>query len=101
MRFLSTAIIAVLILAQGASAQGRNNCAPRDQIIERLSERYGETRRAVGLNANQTMMELFASSESGSWSITITMPNGMSCLVAAGKAFESVTDPLLPTGQKI
>lgn len=72
-------------LAQGAS------CADRKLIVDRLSTKYGETRQSAGLNQNNGMVEVFASSDTGTWTILVTMPNGMSCLMAAGKAWQGET----------
>ena len=43
-------------------------------------------------------MEVFASVESGSWTITVTMSNGITCLVASGQAFEELAEVLPPKG---
>lgn len=80
------------------SAQTRNNCAPREAVVERLSEGYGETRQSIGLGANNAMVEVFASDETGSWTITVTAPGGLTCLVASGQSFEEVTDALPAKG---
>ena len=79
-------------MAQGAS------CANRDVIVERLSAKYGETRQSAGLNQNNGMVEIFASDETGTWTITVTMPNGVTCLVASGQAFEELAEALPAAG---
>jgi hypothetical protein len=79
-------------------AQGTQNCAPRDTVVERLADKYGETRQSMGLDANNAVMEIFASVESGSWTITVTMANGVTCLVASGQAFEELAEALPPKG---
>ncbi|MEM6306584.1 MAG: hypothetical protein AAF701_01200 [Pseudomonadota bacterium] len=66
------------------------NCAPRDSVLTRLSNDYGETRRSVAMGQNETVVEVFASDTTGSWSITVTLPNGLTCLVASGQAYEAV-----------
>ena len=39
--------------------------------------------------SNGDVLEVLAASEDGiSWTIIVTMPKGMSCLLAAGKNFE-------------
>lgn len=78
-------------------AQGQN-CAARDTVVERLASKYGETRQSMGLGSNNAMMEVFASAETGSWTITVTMANGMTCLVASGQAFEELAEALPPKG---
>ncbi|WP_371168207.1 hypothetical protein [Aliiroseovarius sp. 2305UL8-7] len=86
---------AVLFSVQNAHAE-RLNCAPRNALIERLAEAYGETRRSIGLAANNTMVEVFASSESGTWTITVTTPQGITCLVANGRSFETLNEVPTP-----
>lgn len=44
------------------------------------------------------VMETFASGETGSWTITVTTPNGMTCLVASGQAFETLAEALPQPG---
>ena len=93
MRILSAGVIAFGVIAAGvapAFSQG-SSCAERTLIVERLSEKYGETRQSAGLNQNNGMVEVFASDTTGTWTILVTMPNGMSCLMAAGKAWQGET----------
>ncbi|WGW05890.1 hypothetical protein [Tropicibacter oceani] len=74
------------------------NCAPRDMVVERLAVKYGETRQSMGLGSNNAMMEVFASVETGSWTITVTTAQGVTCLVASGQAFEELAEALPPKG---
>ena len=55
-----------------------------------LEKEYGEQARAMGLAQDNTVMEVYASEESGTWTLTVTMPNGLTCLVASGKSFETI-----------
>ncbi|WP_298850601.1 hypothetical protein [uncultured Ruegeria sp.] len=94
--FKMTMSLGIMVLAaQHVQAQGQN-CAPRKDVLERLTDTYGETRRGLGLARQGAVMELFASNQSGSWTITVTLPNGVTCLVASGQAFEDVADALPP-----
>ena len=83
---------AMLIASQQTQAQG--NCAPHDIVVERLADRYGETRQSIGLASNNTVVEVFASTDTGSWTITVTRPGGPTCLVASGQAFQQVAGSL-------
>jgi hypothetical protein len=80
------------------AAQTARNCAPRDIVVTRLAEGYGETRQSIGLGANNAVVEVFASQDSGSWTITVTMANGMTCLVASGQAYEALAEALPTKG---
>ena len=96
MKTLLLAGLAALIAAflpAPVPAQEMHGCAPRDHVLERLATAYGETRRAMGLGANNAVVEVFASDHSGSWTIAVTLPGGPTCLVASGQAFEAMTDP--------
>lgn len=90
--------MAVLATAQ-ARAEAPRNCAPRSAVVERLASTYGETLRIVGLGTRGAVIEVFASAATGSWTITATRPNGLTCLIASGEAFETVLNPPpLPIG---
>lgn len=87
-----------VIVAQQAHAQSGRKCAPRDAVIERLAGTYGETRQSIGLGEQGMMIETFASENTGTWTITVTNPNGQTCLVASGRSFEQLAEALPPKG---
>ncbi|SDF21753.1 hypothetical protein SAMN04488117_1031, partial [Celeribacter baekdonensis] len=71
-----------------APATAQQSCGQRDQVLERLGTQYGESRQSIGLAPNNGVVELFASTETGTWTLLMTQPNGVSCLIASGQAFE-------------
>lgn len=83
-----------------AAAQNARNCGPREAVVDRLAEGYGETRQSIGLGANNSVVEVFASRETGSWTITVTTPNGLTCLVASGQSFETLAEALPEKGKE-
>lgn len=89
---LITGFAAFLAFCQPAPAQGRN-CAPRASLITQLSERYGERLQNQGLTQAGHMFEIFADTQSGSWTLLISLPSGLSCIAAAGRSFEPVYQP--------
>ena len=91
--FATLAGAALVLTANIASAQ-QSSCGPRDDVVERLSTKYGETRRGIGIGKNNRVMEVFASDTTGSWTITVTLPNGRMCLIASGQAWEDRMDDL-------
>ena len=74
------------------------NCGQRPMVVEMLTGKYGETRRGMGMAANNTVMEIYASTETGTWTITITLPDGMTCLVGSGQGFEPMAEELPAKG---
>lgn len=87
-----------MVTAGMATAQQARNCGPRELVVARLAEGFGETRQSIGLGANNAVVEMFASEETGTWTITVTSPNGVTCLVASGQAFEEVAEALPAKG---
>lgn len=73
-------------------------CGPHDKIIAVLAKTYGETRTGIGLNGEDRVMKMFVNAKTGSWTITITLPGGETCLVATGDYFESVVEALPASG---
>ncbi len=90
--------VGAMILATGHAFAQQRRCADRARVIERLGSVYGESRQSIGLAANNAVVEVFASIETGTWTITVTTPQGMTCLVASGQSFEATPEDLLPTG---
>ena len=100
-RALSLGCAGLIAAVQPALAQASPAgpaCADRRVVIDTLSQNYGETRRSIGLAANDTVMELYASAETGSWTIAVTLPDGRTCLMASGQGFEPVAENLPALG---
>jgi len=93
---LIPALAALLALTTAATAQ--QNCGPRAAVIAHLAENFGESRQSIGLGQEGRVVEVFASVETGSWTITITLPDGTTCLVASGDSFESLAEAPAPSG---
>jgi len=88
-----------MILAGTAAAFGQQSanliCAHRDQILHTLASTYGESVRSIGLAPQNRIVEVFASDETGSWTITVTSADGTTCLMASGRHYETFA-PTLP-----
>jgi hypothetical protein len=95
---LGLAIGAVAMTAGTVQAQTARNCGERAAVVQRLADGYGETRQSIGIGANNSVVEVFASTESGTWTITVTAPGGLTCLVASGQAFETLAEVLPAKG---
>lgn len=95
------ALLIAMVIAGIAAAQAQSgSCSPRQKVVDTLAQKYKESRRSIGVATKGRVMELFAS-ESGSWTIVVTYPNGMTCLVASGQAFEAVDEALEPTEMRL
>jgi hypothetical protein len=91
-------IVIVIVIVADAGAQGRV-CAKRDKLVVELTKSHGETRQSVGLQRNNGVIETFANTDTGTWTIIVSLPTGVSCLVAAGEAFEKEAKQASLTGK--
>ncbi|WP_170588092.1 hypothetical protein [Ruegeria arenilitoris] len=87
-----------MALVFGMAATGppalAQNCALRADVIAKLQQIYSEELAFGGLQntrGGQTVMEVWASRESGTYTVLMTHANGISCIVAAGTDFFEVT----------
>jgi len=78
--------LALCMCAVAIPAAAAPICGPREKVTQELTKRYGEVPQVMGLN-NSGVMEVWAS-ESGGWTVTITRPDGVMCVLGAGHAFE-------------
>ena len=74
------------VLVASPAMGGHNLCGNRNAMVRTLDEKYGESLRFAGL-AGQSWVELYASDETGSWTILVTSTRGNACLRMAGEAF--------------
>lgn len=70
-----------------APASAQSVCGDRTEIVTRLETGYEEKAAAIGLSGNGGVVELYTS-DKGSWTLLITQPGGVSCLIAAGESWE-------------
>lgn len=100
MKYLLTcaAGFATFALIPGSAEAQTRNCAPREAVVERLASKFGESRQSIGLGSNNQVIEVFASPETGSWTITVTSVQGLTCMVASGQAFEALAEALPAKG---
>ena len=83
------ACTAVLALSSNATAQ-QPLCTERSEVLTQLSSQYAESPVAMGIANNGGVLEILSSKAGGSWTIILTMPNGVACMIAAGENWESI-----------
>ena len=94
-------LLAALSCVVPGAAQAQTRCGPRAAVVKSLVEKYAETRRSIGISANNLVMEIYAAENTGTWTITVTSPQGRTCLVASGYGFEATNDPAPPSGSPL
>lgn len=66
-------------------------CGPRDAVIRKLSAVYQEAQTARGFVGANVIVEVWANTKTGTWTILRTTPDGFSCVIAAGEFWRSMT----------
>ncbi|MGQ0675452.1 MAG: hypothetical protein ACT4N4_05115 [Rhodospirillales bacterium] len=89
-RRLPAALFAIaLILAGPAPGWAQAYCAPRQAMVRFLDRTFGEIPVMHGISDIGALMEILASPD-GSWTILMTRPGGLSCVVATGQNWQSL-----------
>ena len=57
----------------------------RNAVVEALASTYAEAPRALGITGDGAVLELFTTSDGETWTIMVTLPNGMSRVIATGE----------------
>lgn len=65
-------------------------CLERSAAIAHLGKKYSEAPVAMGLTHNGAVLEVLSSDTGDNWTIIVTMPNGTTCMIAAGQSWEKV-----------
>jgi hypothetical protein len=76
------------LVASTATAQ--TQCNERDNVLELLAKKYKETPIAAGVTNTGGLVEVLTDTKGGTWTIIVTTPQGMSCLVAAGEGWRNM-----------
>jgi len=81
---------AILGLPAPAAAQAPL-CADRAEFISALSSKYAEVPVAMGIaNNGSSIVEILVSKGGASWTIILSLPDGASCVIAAGENWQSL-----------
>ena len=75
--------------SQWAAAQSMA-CTDRTAALRHLEGKFSEVPEAMGLTSTGGVLEVLTSDAGKSWTMLITMPDGKTCLIAAGEAWRSV-----------
>ena len=97
-KHLFRAVAAVIVILATAPAWADDApCAERDVVVDRLQTHYEEVHAGSGLQTRsdtQALVEVWASRETGTFTVMLTSPNGVSCVLATGTNWQfSAVEP--------
>ena len=84
------AAFTMFVARPSVAQQQQPACTDRTDVVDHLSQRYSEKPVAMGMANNGGVIEILASKSGVSWTIILTMPNGMTCMIAAGENWEAL-----------
>lgn len=79
-------LIAALLIFAALPSHAQQQCAPVAAVSEGLAQNYGESRQASGVAGNGAGMELYANTDTGTWTLLVVTA-GTACLVASGGSY--------------
>jgi hypothetical protein len=92
-KFKEICLAACLLGVLGAHAPTHSQammqvpCAKRDELLKLLGTKYAEKLANTGVTAAGQLVEVFVS-DKGTWTVVSSQPSGLSCILAAGSAWE-------------
>jgi hypothetical protein len=97
-RILTSALVfGMAALAPPARAQ--STCAPRTAIAGQLERQFGELPLVLALRPPAEVFELWVTPGGGTWSLLVSTPEGLACILAAGPDW--LPAPMLPTAAPV
>lgn len=86
---------AVFFLGLGIlPAAAEPQCGMRDSLHRGLLQTYLESPAFIAITNSGALVEVLITESGNTWSILVTTPDGISCLVAAGENWRAVAGPL-------
>ena len=86
--YLGLALVPVLTLGSFEAA-AQSACSPRTEVVGHLAKKYGEAPVAIGVTNKGGLVEVLTSGHGDTWTIIVSLPNGTSCMVAAGEGWRT------------
>ncbi|MBL6927819.1 MAG: hypothetical protein ISR44_01495 [Rhodospirillales bacterium] len=90
----AAALAFTLLLGAHTPASAQVACAKHADLVEQLGTKHAEAPIGIGLASNGGIVQVFSSEDGVTWTIVMTMPNGISCLMAAGESWELISPEL-------
>lgn len=72
------------LAAAAPPALAQTICGQYERLRDALADGYGESVAGRGLQSETRLIELWRSPKTGSWTVLMILPNGMTCVVASG-----------------
>ncbi len=88
--FIPFLALLFLFVISTAQAQTQPQCNERENVLALLAKKYQEIPIAAGVTNTGGLVEVLQDPDGDTWTIIVTTPQGMSCLVAAGEGWRTM-----------
>ena len=83
---VSAAVVATILSDAGAAPM---LCGPRKDLVAKLADNRHQQPSSVALTNDGQLLEVLKSDTDLAWTILITSPQGLSCIIAEGDSWQS------------
>lgn len=87
-KFALAAIAFFSTIFPSIAEPSRVPCGERTAIMSHLEDGYSEEPVAMGIDAQGRVLEVLAAPDGKTWTILVSSPGGLTCLIASGVAWE-------------
>ena len=86
----ATALVLGAVAAAPAAraAQAPTACGQHTDVIKALGDKFHEKQAATALTSAGTLLEVLTADDGATWTIIVSRPDGLSCVVAAGQNWQ-------------
>ncbi len=88
--FAVVAFAFVLLLHTAATVKAQPVCMPHDDFRVELQRNFSEAPVAIAIANNGALIELYAKRDKSSWTLVMTRPGGLSCVLVAGEEWNDL-----------
>ena len=74
--------------AQAQLPRASTPCEPRSTAMHSLNGKYNEWISERGITGAGALVEIWKTDDGKTWTITVTLPNGLTCMLAEGDNWE-------------
>ncbi len=79
-----------LLLPTAATVKAQPVCMPHDDFRVELHRNFSESPVAIAIASNGALIELYANHDRSSWTLVMTRPAGISCVLVAGEEWNDL-----------
>jgi hypothetical protein len=90
---LAAALLTTAAAAEPVPLAAQAPCKPWKEVAQYLGEHYSEHPVAVGLQSDGSLLQIYAAQNASTWTLVSMRPDGMACLISAGKSWEELAKP--------